>query len=126
MSEIERADLLAIVEAARSRKALDARILDLTRLAAFTDFFVIFSGTNPRQVQAIADAIVRRLKEEGTRPGHLEGYRRAEWVLIDYTDVIVHVFSPEARDHYALEKLWHDAKLLTPPPDVGARRDVDR
>lgn len=103
-SAVERA-----VEAAREKKAIDVALLDLRPLDSFTDFFVICSGSNPRQVQAIADAVEERLRGEGLRPAHIEGFDRAEWILLDYFDFIVHVFSSARREFYALERLWGSA-----------------
>ena len=103
-STVERA-----VEAARDKKAIDVALLDLRALASFTDFFVICSGSNPRQVQAIAEAVEERLRGEGLRPSHVEGFERAEWILLDYFDFIVHVFSSARREFYALERLWGSA-----------------
>lgn len=97
------------VEAARDKKAIDVALLDLRSLDSFTDFFVICSGSNPRQVQAIADAVEERLRGEGLRPAHIEGFERAEWILLDYFDFIVHVFSSARREFYALERLWGSA-----------------
>ena len=81
---------------------------------AFTDYFVICSGTNPRQVQAISDEVELRLKRAGLYPNNIEGYKQAEWVLIDYVDFVVHVFSESARRYYDLERLWKSAKKLEP------------
>ena len=97
------------VNAAREKKAEDLIVLDLRQSDAFTDYFVICSGRSPRQVKAIVDGIEARLKAVGSRPTHLEGYTRADWVLIDCFDFIVHVFTPETRDFYALERLWGNA-----------------
>ena len=79
---------------------------------AFTDYFVVCSGTNPRQVQAIADEVETRLEKKGMRVNHMEGYKQAEWVLLDYVDFVVHVFSEKARKFYELERLWKSAKRL--------------
>jgi len=81
---------------------------------AFTDYFVLCSGTNPKQVQAIADEVELRLKNAGVRPAQIEGYKQAEWILIDYVDFVVHVFSERARKFYDLERLWKTAKRLEP------------
>ena len=81
---------------------------------AFTDYFVLCSGSKPRQVQAIADEVELRLKQAGLRPTHVEGYNQAEWVLVDYVDFVVHVFSEKARKFYDLERLWKSAKRLEP------------
>ena len=80
---------------------------------AFTDYFVLCSGTNPRQVQAIADEVELRLKTAGLRPAHVEGYKQAEWILVDYVDFIVHVFSAEKRAFYGLERLRKSATTLS-------------
>ena len=106
---------LAAVAAGRSRKAEDALLLDLRGLASFTDYFVIMTGHNSRQIQAIADAVQESLREQGVRPLHVEGLERAEWVLLDYASVVVHVFMPATRAHYGLERLWHDAPVLPTP-----------
>ncbi|HEX9668028.1 MAG TPA: ribosome silencing factor [Thermoanaerobaculia bacterium] len=102
------------VSAALDRKARDLRVLHLGRVTDFTDYFLICSGTSDRQVQAIADGIQERLRAEKVRPLHVEGYTRAQWVLLDYGDLVVHVFQEEPRRFYALERLWGDA------PDVTA------
>ena len=103
------------VEAADDRKALDLKVLHLEPVTDFTDYFLICSGASERQVQAVADAVLERLRAEGTRPLHLEGYNRGQWVLLDFGDFVVHVFLEEPRKFYALERLWGDA------PDVTAR-----
>ena len=105
----------AVIEAARDKKATDLVVLDLRKADAFTDFFVICSGTNPRQVQAIADAVEEALKAQKQRPSLVEGYARAEWVLLDYFDFVIHVFSKHARDFYSLDRLWGNAKRLEFP-----------
>jgi ribosome-associated protein len=102
------------VAAAEDRKALDLKVLHLQQVSDFTDYFVICSGTNERQVQAIADAIQERLRANRVRALHVEGYNRGQWVLLDYGDLVVHVFQEEPRRFYALERLWGDA------PDVTA------
>ena len=79
---------------------------------AFTDYFVMCSGTNPRQVQAISDEVELRLKRGGNYPNNIEGYKQAEWVLIDYVDFVVHIFSEQARKYYDLERLWKSAKKV--------------
>lgn len=103
------------VEAARGKKALDLAVLDLRSIGSFTDYFMICSGQNVRQVQAIADAIEEALRKAGTRPSHIEGRERAEWVLLDYFDFVVHVFNKDRRDFYALERLWGSAEQVTLP-----------
>lgn len=110
--------LCTALRAASDKKALDLTLLDLRELASFTDFFMITSGTNVRQVQAIADAVVEKLKEQGTRAERVEGYNAAEWILLDYGDFIVHVFEDKARRFYDLERLWREAKQVELPPDL--------
>ena len=95
-----------IVSALEDVKGKDIQLLDVTRIASFTDAMVIVSGTSTRQVKALADKVVEECKKSGVRPLGVEGEREAEWVLIDLGDVVVHVMLPEARDFYGLEKLW--------------------
>jgi len=114
-------ELKTAIEAASSRKATGAIVLDLRKTGAFTDYFLICTGNNPRQVQAIADAIEQALKAVKVRPTHVEGYDRAEWVLLDYFDFIVHVFSPGARQFYGLERLWGEAARIEIPDEAPAR-----
>src|SRR5437868_14046594 len=112
----------AVIQACLEKKAEELTILEMEKgSGAFTDYFVLCSGTNPRQVQAIADEVELRLKAAGMRPTHVEGYKQAEWVLIDYVDFVVHVFSEKARKFYDLERLWKSAKRLE-PRELGARR----
>ena len=106
------------VHAAESKKALNVKVLDLREVTSFCDFFIIASGTNPKQVQAIAEGIDRELRTVGERANAVEGFDNAEWILADYGDFIVHVFSEKAREFYDLERLWraaHDVPL-TPAP----------
>jgi ribosome-associated protein len=103
------------IAACQEKKAEEITILELERNSgAFTDYFVVCSGTNPRQIQAIADEVELRLKRAGIYPAHTEGYRQAEWVLLDYVDFVVHVFAEKARRYYELERLWKSAKRLEP------------
>lgn len=97
------------IEAAQDRKAAGVVVLDLKKAGAFTDYFVICSAGNPRQVQAIADAIEEALKGQKQRPSLVEGYARAEWILLDYFDFVIHVFSKHAREFYGLDRLWGSA-----------------
>jgi ribosome-associated protein len=99
----------AVIDAAQDKKATGVVVLDLKKAGAFTDYFVICSASNPRQVQAIADGIEQALKGQGQRPSLVEGYARAEWILLDYFDFVVHVFSKHARDFYGLDRLWGSA-----------------
>jgi ribosome-associated protein len=110
--------ICAALRAASDKKALDIVVLDLREIASFTDYFIITSGTNVRQVQAIADEVVEQLKKQGTRAARVEGYSTAEWVLVDYGDFILHVFEDKARRFYDLERLWRDAVRVSLPADV--------
>ncbi len=101
--------------ACQEKQAEQLTILELEQgSGAFTDYFVMCSGTNPRQIQAIADAVDERLEKMGQRVTHQEGYKQAEWVLLDYVDFVVHVFSEKARQFYDLERLWKSAKRMEP------------
>ena len=105
----------AAIQACLEKKAEELSILEMEKgSGAFTDYFVLCSGTNPRQVQAIADEVELQLKHAGIHPNSVEGYKQAEWVLIDYVDFVVHVFSEKARKFYDLERLWKSAKRLAP------------
>ena len=105
----------AAIQACLDKKVEELSILEMEKgSGAFTDYFVLCNGTNPRQVQAIADEVELRLKKAGMRPTHIEGYNQAEWVLVDYVDFVVHVFSEKARKFYDLERLWKSAKRLEP------------
>lgn len=106
--------------AAQDRKALDLKILNLEGICSFTDFFLICSGTSTRHAQAISDAIVEQLKNSGTSPAHMEGYAPGEWILLDYLNFVVHIFSQRARRFYDLERLWKIApSVLVPGNDAG-------
>ena len=119
--------ILLALQAAAEKKALDLVVLDLRAIASFTDFFVITSGTNRRQVQAISDGVVEQLKKNGTRAARVEGHQTAEWILVDYGDFVVHVFDEKARRFYDLERLWREAVRVDVPPDqfgaVGSLRE---
>ena len=103
-------DVSKAVRAALDKKASDVVILDLRGTPAFTDFFILCSGQSTRQVKAIADAVEETLRASKVRPAHVEGYDRAEWILMDYFTFIVHVFTPQTRAFYSLERLWGDAE----------------
>lgn len=105
-------DVATAVDAARDKKALRVTVLDLRGADAFTDLFIVCTASNVRQAQAIADAIEERLRERGRRVAHIEGYDRAEWVLLDYFDFIVHVFTADTQEFYALERLWGKAPRI--------------
>jgi ribosome-associated protein len=115
------------------KKAESVSILEMEKGSnAFTDYFLICSGINPRQVQAIADEIEERLEKSGQRVTHKEGYAQAEWVLLDYVDFVVHIFSEKARQYYDLERLWKTAKRLEPadltktPKKAAAKKPVSK
>ena len=110
---------LTAVRAADSRKALDMKVLDLSGITSFTDYFIICSGSNSRQIQAIADEVSQRLKKRGELPISLEGYEQAEWILMDYADFIVHIFSAKAREYYDLERLWRQGKEVEIPAETA-------
>jgi ribosome-associated protein len=106
------------VRAAESKKAGDIKVLDLTGITSFADYFVICTGNNQRQVQAIADEVNLQLKRQaGELPHSVEGYNQAEWVLADYGDLLIHIFSPKAREYYDLERLWRNATPVEIPPE---------
>jgi ribosome-associated protein len=98
--------------AAEEKLADKVTVLDLRGLASFTDYFLICHGRSERQVQAIADQVMDSLRDEKQRPLSVEGYRLAEWILIDYGDFVVHVFSESRREFYGLERLWSDAPVI--------------
>jgi ribosome-associated protein len=103
------------IRAAEDKQATDVVALDLRKAAGFTDYFVICSGGNARQIRAIADSVTAALAEDGVKPAHVEGYDRSEWVLLDYFDFIVHIFAPETRLFYGLERLWGNAERIDLP-----------
>ena len=106
------ASLRVAVEAALEKQARDVTLLELDEASSFTDHFLICSGANSRQIQTISDEIERRLRIAGLRPLHVEGYNHGEWVLMDYMDFVVHVFSERARTFYDLERLWRTARRI--------------
>jgi len=124
--------LQTALHALDSKKAVDLVTLDISKIASFARYFLICSGESSRQVQALADEVEMKLKEKGTRPNHIEGYRHAEWVLMDYVDFVVHIFSRRAREYYDLERLWRDgepldvARLLQAAPAKAAGRRTAR
>jgi ribosome-associated protein len=122
-SEIQRA-----IAAAEDKKADDVVLLDLRKAAGFADYFLICSGGNPRQIRAIADAVMEALASDGAKPAHVEGYQRSEWILLDYFDFIVHIFGPETRLFYSLERLWGNAERVeipAAPPPKSLQSPVD-
>jgi ribosome-associated protein len=105
--------VLGAVQAVQDKKAVDVVVLDLRKASGFTDFFVICTGTNPRQITAIADSVADTLRTEfGERPHLTEGVEKSQWILLDYFNFVVHIFSRECRDFYELERLWGNADRL--------------
>jgi len=100
------------IRAAEDKKATDLVLLDLRKAAGFTDFFMLCTGGNARQIRAIADAVMEALGVDGVKPAHIEGYDRSEWILLDYFDFVVHIFAPETRTFYGLERLWGNADRI--------------
>jgi ribosome-associated protein len=122
-AELDERVLLAL-HAAGEKKAHALVVLDLREVASFTDYFVIASGTNVRQVQAVADEVQEQLRKRlRVKPARVEGYNSAEWVLLDYGDFIFHVFEEKSRRFYDLERLWRDAVRVPLPPDLAAEAD---
>ncbi|CAN5644557.1 hypothetical protein BH18ACI1_BH18ACI1_13420 [soil metagenome] len=117
-ADLDEAVKLALT-CASEKKAFDMVALDLREIASFTEFFIIVSGANQRQVQAISDEINEQLKKQlKTKAIRIEGYSSAEWILLDYGDFIVHIFEKEARDFYDLQRLWRDAKKVEIPNNI--------
>lgn len=108
----------AALHAAGEKKAIEPVVLDLREIASFTDYFVIVSGQNERQVQAISDEIYEQLKRAGSAAARVEGYKTAEWILLDYGDFVVHVFEQKARKFYDLERLWRESKRVELPVEL--------
>jgi len=107
------------IKCAVDKKAFDVVALDLRNIASFTEFFIIASGSNQRQVQAISDEINEQLKKQlNSRPVRIEGYNSADWILLDYGDFVVHIFNGESREFYDLARLWLDARRVVLPEDL--------
>ncbi len=122
MSLQTRQQVARAIKAVESKKADDVVILEMDQSSgAFTDYFIVCSGTNPRQIQAISDEVEKDLAENGQHPASVEGYKQAEWVLLDYVDFVVHIFSERARKFYDLERLWKSAARLTPADLIKKR-----
>ncbi len=118
-----RKQVAVVLAAAEAKKAEDVTVLQLPKeSSAFTDFFVVCSGSNPRQVQAIADEVDERLSKAGFEPNHREGYELGEWVLLDYVDFVVHIFHENARKYYDLERLWKSAKKVDAAELAGRKK----
>ena len=105
-------ELRSAVDASLAKKAGDVVLLDLRGLASFTDFFLLCTGRSKRQLKTISDAIEEALTKSRVKPNHIEGYPHGDWLLMDYVDFVVHVFTPGSRSHYDLERLWGDAGRL--------------
>jgi ribosome-associated protein len=112
--------IMLALHAAAEKKAIDIVVLDLREIASFTDYFVITSGANERQVQAISDEVFETLKKAGTPAARLEGYKTAEWILLDFGDFVFHVFDEKARKFYDLERLWRESKRVALPAELTA------
>ena len=110
--------VLTALHAAGEKKAIEPMVLDLRDVASFTDYFVIVSGANERQVQAISDEVYETLKKAGSPAARVEGYKTAEWILLDYGDFVVHVFEQKARRFYDLERLWRESKRVELPVEL--------
>lgn len=108
-------ELASAARAAADKKATAMVVLDLREAQAFTDYFLICNGQNARQVKAIADAVEEALAAHGLKPAHVEGYAQADWILLDYFSFVVHVFAPELRRFYDLERLWGSAEKVELP-----------
>lgn len=118
-----REQVALVLAAAEAKKAEDVSVLELPKeSSAFTDYFVVCSGANPRQVQAIADEVDERLSKQGFEPNHREGYDRGDWILLDYVDFVVHIFNESARKFYDLERLWKSAKKLESAEVLGKKK----
>jgi ribosome-associated protein len=113
--------LTEAIEAALDKKAQDPVVIDLTGICSFTDYFVICTGTSSRHNQSIADGIFERLRTAGVRPLHIEGHTEGEWILMDYADFVVHIFSARAREFYDLERLWRAGKRRDAHEMIGQR-----
>lgn len=108
--DIARKMTLAAVDALEDKKAQDLQIIDISEVSPIADYFVIASGTNRNQVQALADNVEERLDRLGYDRRPIEGYDNANWILLDYSDVIIHIFDKESRSYYDLERIWRDGK----------------
>jgi ribosome-associated protein len=118
VEETDSPSWLIAVRAAEAKKATEIQVLDLTGITSFADYFVICTGANQRQIQAISDEVGLQLKQQcGELPISVEGYSQAEWVLADYGDLLVHIFTPKAREYYGLERLWRSGKTVEIPAE---------
>jgi ribosome-associated protein len=111
--------IMTTLRAAAEKKAIETVVLDLREIASFTDYFVITSGANERQVQAISDEVFETMKKAGTPAARVEGYKTAEWILLDFGDFVFHVFDEKARKFYDLERLWRESKRVELPGELA-------
>lgn len=102
-----------IYETLDNKKAHDIHVLDISRITIFADYFVITSGSNQNQIHAMADAVEEKLAAQGIHPRSVEGYQNANWILMDYRDIVIHIFDTESREFYDLERIWRDAETVT-------------
>lgn len=100
------------IEALEDKKALDLKVIDIREVSVIADYFIIASGSNKSQIQALADNVSEALGKAGHSPKQVEGYQSASWILMDYNDIIIHIFSQEDRLFYDLERIWRDGKLI--------------
>jgi ribosome-associated protein len=114
-------ELTEALEAAIDKKAQDIVVIELNEICSFTDYFIICTGTSTRHNQTIAEGIEERLRKQGTRPLHIEGHTEGEWILIDYVDFVIHVFTARAREFYDLERLWRAGKRRELHELIGQR-----
>lgn len=101
-----------IIDALEDKKAENIQIIDISEISSVADYFVITNGTNRSQVQALADNVEEKLDKEGIYPKQIEGYSNANWILLDYADIVIHVFDRESRGFYDLERIWRDGNLI--------------
>jgi ribosome-associated protein len=120
-NETQDNQLTEALDAALDKKAQDVVVIDLDNICSFTDNFIICTGTSSRHNQTIAEGIDERLRKQGVRPLHIEGHKEGEWILLDYIDFVVHIFTAKAREFYDLERLWRAGKRRNVPELVGQR-----
>lgn len=118
-------ELAAAARAAYEKKATDVVVLDMRKIPAFTDFFLLCSSQSQRQLRAVAEAIEKALLDEGLRPTHIEGTEGSEWILLDYFDFVVHVFTASQRRFYGLDRLWGNAERTVVPDTPASRHEGD-
>jgi ribosome-associated protein len=113
------------IKSVDDKMAIDIVVLDISAVASFADSFLICSGDSTRQIQAIATEVEQRLAARGYRASHIEGYSNAEWILMDYLDLVIHIFSKKARAYYDLERLWRDAQVVEVAKLLAAHEPED-